>query len=582
MGITVQIVLGLALLAYVISSCIVRRNPATPISGVIAARHCHVPEWLTSTGIAAFLLALALAVRWWGLPAQAHQMDGDEARFMFDARRFIQGVYTSPFIVDWQALPGLYDFMLSFPLRIAGATNVTVARGFTGALAAIGAPLLYFTARELGYPRRVGIVAGIVMATTFWGVIFSRMVLPNVVPATATTATVLLLVMAVRRSNLLLAAAAGLALAWVFNAHVSGPMDLPVVFGWLALLVLRHGDLHRWFTLRSRRRVVRTPGNLDFPMTSGPEVARSTGTACPDLDSADVRLKTSSVLAVTAVFLITALICLVPLIKLYLEPGSVLAAHSTKHFILNAENRAAFAALHPDIGTSIPGLLQYQFSVTIGMFSAQGDPDPLFNVPGRPLLDVVSSILLFAGLAGCVWRLRMLQRLARAALVRRADSLRRHAFRGESGCRHRAQLHQSTPRASGPLPADRIGIGVCLAGCARGAPESESAHACTCLAGRATLFDHSLADLPHRRRRAAALLELRRLSSAPVDLSDGRSRVVGIHRSSRRRAGDRDRSIFLAGRIHGSFCASRAHLHRTMVECLGCVLTCSDGHLRHG
>src|SRR5919198_128083 len=146
-------------------------------------------------------------------------MWGDEAQLMIEARKFIQGVYTNPFIVDHLALPALYDYLLSFPLRLVGRMDVTVARGFSGFLGALSVPLLYLTARELGYSRRVGLVAGIALATTFWDVSFSRLVLQNIMAATAASVTILCMVMAVRRSNVILAALAGVGLAWAFNAY---------------------------------------------------------------------------------------------------------------------------------------------------------------------------------------------------------------------------------------------------------------------------------------------------------------------------------------------------------------------------
>jgi len=74
--------------------------------------------------------------------------------------------------------------------------------------------------------------------------------------------------------------------------------------------------------------------------------------------------------------------------------------------LLTAANRAAFAVAHPGIGTSLLGLLWYQFNITIGMFSVMGDPDNIYNVPGRPLLDAVSGLLLCIGLAGSLLRIR--------------------------------------------------------------------------------------------------------------------------------------------------------------------------------
>jgi len=219
------------------------RTLAPPTDPAATVRAGSAPTWLVDCGIAGLLLLLALAVRWWDLGGQSGAMWGDEARFMSMARSSGQGLYSSPFAVDYLALPAFFDFMLSLPLRVAGYTNLVVARGFIGLIGALGAPLLYQVARELGYPRRVGVVAGVVLATLHWDVMFSRMVLPNVTSATGSCALLLLLIMAVRRSSVVYAALAGVALAWTLNAHLSGTMLLPVMFVWLALMIVAHG---RW------------------------------------------------------------------------------------------------------------------------------------------------------------------------------------------------------------------------------------------------------------------------------------------------------------------------------------------------
>src|SRR5919202_6454035 len=82
----------------------------------------HQYMWST-VSIALGLFILALAVRWWGLPAQDRAMWGDEAQLLIEARKFIQGVYTTPFIVDHLSLPALYEYLLSFPLRLASSVD---------------------------------------------------------------------------------------------------------------------------------------------------------------------------------------------------------------------------------------------------------------------------------------------------------------------------------------------------------------------------------------------------------------------------------------------------------------------------
>lgn len=361
------------------------------------------------------LFALAVAVRWWGLPAQARGMWGDEAQLMVEANKFIQGVYTSPFIIDHLSLPALYEYVMSVPLRVAGGTNVTAARAYSGVLGALSVPLLYATARELGYPRRVGFVAGVALATTFWDVNFSRLVLPNIMAVTATSATILLTAMAVRRSSLALAALAGLALAWAFNAHLSGMIISPLVAGWLALLLVGHS---RWWERKANvagahpRHAPPAPAS---PTALGLLAARrnwlargrTTAPSPPlDLDRADARPRIRAVLAVGAVLAGSALVCAWPLLQLYFAPGSPLQGHAAERFVLSPENRAYFATAHPDIGSGVPGILWYQFKAAAGLFTVRGDPVAVFDDNSRPMLDPLNGLLFIAGIAGALWRWR--------------------------------------------------------------------------------------------------------------------------------------------------------------------------------
>jgi Dolichyl-phosphate-mannose-protein mannosyltransferase len=373
-------------------------------------RHYHL--WST-VSTAPGLFVLAVAVRWWGLPAQARAMWGDEAQLLIEARKFIQGVYTTPFIVDGLSLPALYEYVLSFPLRLAGSVDVTVARGVSGVLGALSTPLLYLTARELGYPRRVGFVAGVALATTFWDVSFSRLVLQNIMAATAASVTILCMVMAVRRSNVILAALAGLGLAWAFNAYLSGTMVGPLVAGWLGLLIVWHSHWWKRYVRRPARSLeaetertsiaavaVASHKHVTFALPSGNRVHLL------DLNSTEARPWRMGVLAVAGVLGVTAVICAWPVLQLYLAPGSFLSAHMLERYILAPANRAAFAAAHPDIGSGTVGILWYQFKAMAGMFTVKGEPEPIFNLPGRPMLDAISGILFLLGLARALWSWR--------------------------------------------------------------------------------------------------------------------------------------------------------------------------------
>lgn len=340
------------------------------------------------------LFVLAVGVRWWGLPSQVASVYGDEAQIMGEARAFIDGVYTSPFIVDKLFLPGLYDWLLSFALRAAGSMDITVARGFSGVLGALSAPLLYMTAIQLGYRRGVGLVAAVVLATTCWDVHFSRLVLQNIMATTSGSVTTLCAVLAVRRMNVVWAALAGVGLAWGAYAYLSGGMIAPVVGGWLLFLLIT-----------SRRRWRRLEGADGLPDRA---VSSTDGSAerLLNMNAPHQRLWAPGLLVISGALIATAVVCAAPVLNLYLSSDSGLSGHVARRYILSPENRAAFAALHPDMGTDPLRILWYQLQTTAGLFTVRADPDPIFNLPGRPLLDTLSGVLLGVGALYALWSVR--------------------------------------------------------------------------------------------------------------------------------------------------------------------------------
>jgi len=320
---------------------------------------------MAAWGTCLSLFIFAVTVRWWDLPGMNMEMWGDEAQLMGEARKFIDGTYTTPFLIDHLRLSALYEFVMSFPLRLSGM-DVTVARGYSGVLGALSVPLLYLTARELGYSRRVGIVAGLALATTFWDMLFSRFVLPNIMAASAGSIAVLLMVMAVRRSNVIWAALAGVGVAYALNAHLSGFFVAPLMAVWLVVLIVGYS---RWWRRRPRPRLdaVASPQAILVRLwlfifagwdNNGDDAAML------DLSSPMTRPRPSRVFVVALVLGISSLIAAWPLLQLYFGPGSSLNGHASGRFLLSADNRAAFAAGHPDVGSSLPGLLWYQLKAT--------------------------------------------------------------------------------------------------------------------------------------------------------------------------------------------------------------------------
>jgi hypothetical protein len=256
---------------------------------------------------------------------------------------------------------------------------VNVARGFTAVYAALGVPLLYLVARELGYARRTGAVAAFLLATLSWHLVFSRLALQNVTAATAACFTLLMLIIAVRRASLLAAVACGVGVAWTFNADLSGWLVLPVVILWFALVAAGY---NHW-------------GSRSTTGTSGGPAST--------LTRISYRAHPVYLLHVAAVLSAAALLCSWPLIENYLSLNSPLAAHTLSRFILSTANRTAFAAAHPEIGSAAPAILWYQFKATVPMFFTSGAPDGYFNVPGRAMLDPLDASFFAIGVLGLLW-----------------------------------------------------------------------------------------------------------------------------------------------------------------------------------
>lgn len=344
-----------------------------------------------AAALALAVFGLALLVRWWNLPAQNGSIYGDEAQLMIEARRFATGIYTNPFQPEQLGLPALYDFLLSLPLRLAGSTNVVAARAMSGLLGALCAPLLLITAAELGLKRRVGVVAAVVLATTFWDVQFSRLALQNIMATPAATVAILCLAAAIRRGSLLPAIGAGAGLAWAFNAYLSGSMVAVVAALWLALLLI--GAATWW-------RGPRIPADR-----TGPWALPRPTSGRADLSAEEAPLPINRLIAVAAVFALATLIFLSPLLPWLLDPNSALRQHMLRRYILTPYNRDLLVGRHPDLGGTA-SILLFQLKATLGMFTVRGDNDAIFNLPGRALLDPLSGALFGLGLFVAVDRWR--------------------------------------------------------------------------------------------------------------------------------------------------------------------------------
>ena len=74
------------------------------------------------------------------------------------------------------------------------------------------------------------------------------------------------------------------------------------------------------------------------------------------------------------------------------------AAVHPEEFFERTQRTSLFA--HVDDGDETDALLE-NFWKHIGMFHFEGDPNGRHNIPGAPMLDPLSGLLMLVGLGGC-------------------------------------------------------------------------------------------------------------------------------------------------------------------------------------
>lgn len=344
-------------------------------------------RWWPAMAVLA-VTALAVAVRWWGLRAHDNQMWGDEATLMTGARQFLSGGQSDPFTIDALGNPAFISFLLAQAFRLTGVT-VEAARAYFGLWGALGIPLLYGLARETGVRRSTALAAAALLATGSWHAHLSRLVVINITGATTVEAVLFCVVATLRRRSLLWASLTGVSLFVAMNSYIGARVLFPLLGAWLLCLILFNGPLQ-----------------IQRPAATQENGRPTAFTERLELTSPFFRVSARRLLASGGIALITALALLLPLLRYYLlNPGSF-SGHTEDVFAFGPSAMQRLLGLHPELPHNVWGVIQYQFWATIGMFATRGSTDMWSNMPGRPILDGLSSIFFLIGLLACLWTWR--------------------------------------------------------------------------------------------------------------------------------------------------------------------------------
>ncbi len=310
------------------------------------------------THISLFIVVLCLAamLRAWRLDSVPPGLTHDEASNGHDAAAVLQGVRPIYFTVGYGHEP-LYPYSVALVMSLLGATDIALRLTTVGwGLALI--LLSYGFVRRLFGPLPALLTAAW-MAVSFWCVMTSRVGLRAITLATTFTASALCFWMAFppppRPSP-----SQGEGARWVWWVF-SGVFLGAAIYTYMAsrampavyLLFLAYLIILRLFGVR-----------------------RS--------------LFHQQWLGIALLLLVAALIA-APLVHfLATHPGAEQRLEQLGEPLRQA-GQGDFSGLWRRISRSLP------------MFTFQGDPLWLYNIPGRPLLDPVSGALFYAGILVCLW-----------------------------------------------------------------------------------------------------------------------------------------------------------------------------------
>jgi len=294
----------------------------------------------------AFILLFALAIRLYNLDGFPPGLWFDEADNLDQARRLADDLGYLPVFVPFTELPSLFLLPIAVVIKFAGI-SITTGRLVAVVFGLAGVVAMFLMMRHM-LGSAMGLVAAFLTAVMRWDVIWSRTGMHGITAPFFAALTAWLTYRAVRNGGRADFAVAGTALGlgmWYYAAY----RLFPLVIGF----VLVHGLI----TAGKRRgRLVQNIG-------------------------------------IMAVF---AAMVVLPLAQFVLtQPG--------EFFDRTAVTSVFSVADEGDTARVIrESLIRH-----LGMFHFEGDPNGRHNLPGAPMLDVFSGLLMLLGLVVAVWRWRI-------------------------------------------------------------------------------------------------------------------------------------------------------------------------------
>ncbi len=291
-----------------------------------------------------FILLLAAALRLYRLDSVPPGLTHDEANYIPDAISIVHGARPLYFPVP-QGKEALYLYSVAPMMTIVGPTPfaLRLTSAFWGILLV---PLTYAWARRaFDRPTALWTVAG--LALSFWGVSTSRMGLRSITLPVLFTAAVLVSRLAERKQPTFAASTlAGFLLGLTFYTYLAARVmpAIPLLFGLYLFLLKRDHWRRRW------------RGWLAM--------------------------------------LVVAAVVAAPLF-IYLR------AHPSAEIRVGQLDQPLRDLVSGDPGPLLRDALQ-----ALRVFSFQGDDFVPYNIPGRPLLDPLMSLLFYAGLVIALLRWR--------------------------------------------------------------------------------------------------------------------------------------------------------------------------------
>ena len=299
------------------------------------------------------ILIVALALRVWQLGSAPPGLTHDEASNGHDAAAVLRGVRPIYFTVGYGHEP-FYPYSVAVMMALLGPTD-TALRLTTVAWGLILILLSYGLTRKL-FGSLPALITAAWMAVSFWCVMTSRVGLRAITTAVTFTASALCFWMVfptqnpkLKTQNWLWPVLSGVFLGVSIYTYMAS-RAMPVVYVlFLFYLIL----------------VLRLPS-----------------------------LQVKRQFLVVAVIILVAGLVAAPLIHFLITHPEAEQRIGHLSAPLEAAARGDFSGLWRRISRSLP------------MFTFQGDPLWLYNIPGRPLLDVAGGAFFYAGLLLCLWHWR--------------------------------------------------------------------------------------------------------------------------------------------------------------------------------